>query len=77
MWIGNGALVRMDVVQFQRVLENLLSNSIKYKAGEEGYLVIGLSVDGFYFRLDKEAIRQYGRHIKFQSGLCVVYMLFI
>ncbi|MGN8831009.1 sensor histidine kinase [Selenomonas montiformis] len=49
---GNGALVRMDVLQFQRVLENLLSNSIKYKAGEEGYLGISLSVDGSYFRLD-------------------------
>ena len=45
------ALVRIDTIQFQRVLDNILSNSIKYKDGPLGSLKITLRADGNAYHL--------------------------
>ena len=46
------ALVRIDKAQFQRVLDNILSNSIKYKEGTSGRLNIILRMEGNVYRVD-------------------------
>lgn len=40
------AVVRLDRIQFQRVLENVLGNSLKYKAQEMGQVAVSLEADG-------------------------------
>lgn len=40
------AVVRLDRVQFQRVLENILSNSLKYKDQDKGEVAVSLEADG-------------------------------
>ena len=47
----NNTPVLLDKVQFQRVLENILSNSIKYKNGDIGSLSISLTVLTDVYRL--------------------------
>ena len=39
----SAAMVRLDRMQFRRVLDNILSNAIKYKAGDHGELTFSLS----------------------------------
>lgn len=45
-------LVRIDPIQFRRVLDNILSNSIKYKEGNEGWLNIVLHMQGDNYQID-------------------------
>ena len=40
------AVVRLDRIQFQRVLENILGNSLKYKDQEQGQMTVRLDGDG-------------------------------
>ena len=46
---GESSAVVLDRIQFQRVLDNILSNAIKYKDGDDGSLTVRLaSKDGGY-----------------------------
>ena len=40
------AVVAMDRTHFQRVVENIIGNSVKYKDGDEGHLAISLDAAG-------------------------------
>ena len=40
------AVVAMDRIHFQRVMENIIGNSVKYKDGDEGHLDISLDAAG-------------------------------
>ena len=40
--LGQTCMVSMDRIQFQRVIENLLGNSLKYKQRDEAHVVISL-----------------------------------
>lgn len=40
------AVVAMDRIHFQRVVENIIGNSVKYKDGDEGHLAISLDAAG-------------------------------
>jgi signal transduction histidine kinase len=46
-------LVRIDPTQFRRVLDNILSNSIKYKEeGSDGWLNINLHIQGNAYQIE-------------------------